>query len=182
MMSHPFSGESPQENGKPYEGIETDDRSEDFWEQALEEAKQTFERGIESIRASQELAIDLIKVNLILASIYVAVFNSQLIPLSSLDILPVITPFILLLFSSMAFLLIYYKLGGHTIGPSHDNLRSATERDIGRKEYVRIMSDVYFRWSDENIHLHQESVRYVSMGISLDAMSMGVFVSIIMFS
>jgi len=144
---------------------EAEDIDDEFWELSLEQAKQTFARGYEEAHTRRQRAVEMIKVVLLLGSLYLAVyrFGGDSIGVESNPYFAAV-PFIFLSISMIIYILGYSELGGQIAGPSSGNLYSAIEGEYDPTEYRRIMSAVYFKWSDDNMDLLQREADRFSWG------------------
>lgn len=138
---------------------------DEFWELSLEQGKQTFSRGYEEAHTRRQRAVEMIKVVLLLGSLYLALyrFGGDSIGIESNPYLAAF-PFIFLSISMVLYILGYYELGGQVAGPSSANLYSAIESEYDSTEYRKIMSAVYFKWSDDNMDLLKKEANRFSWG------------------
>jgi len=138
---------------------------DEFWELSLEQGKQTFSRGYEEAHTRRQRAVEMIKVVLLFGSLYLALFRfgGDSLGIESYPYFAAV-PFILLAISMVYYILGYYELVGQVAGPSSANLYSAIESEYDSTEYRRIMSAVYFKWSDDNMDLLQKEAKRFTLG------------------
>ncbi|WP_058992165.1 MULTISPECIES: hypothetical protein [unclassified Haloarcula] len=135
---------------------------DEFWEISLKQGEDTFSRGYDEASTRRQQAIEMVKVALLLGSLYLALyrFGGDNIGVESNPYFAAL-PFIFLSIAVTSYILGYYELSGQVAGPSSANLHSALESGYDSTEYKRIMSAVYFKWSDDNMDLlHKEARRF----------------------
>ncbi|MFC4542011.1 hypothetical protein ACFO5R_08740 [Halosolutus amylolyticus] len=164
------------------EADNTSEKSIEYWETILKESKYSFQNSLDTIQETRERTIDLIKIDLILASIYIALLRfgtngSQIAPNSFILALP----FAPLLLSGIIFLHGYISLGPRTIGISSGNIHESLLQENNKYEYCKTMAIVYAKWTDKNIELNQKSMNHIMIGIGCIFTSLGAVAGIFVF-
>lgn len=171
------------ERAKTFQAIEKNDIEDDtFWGEWKSDATKTFERGIEWNFEAREKALEMMKVLLLLGSIYVGFYNFRIGAenLSS-NLTIIVTPFFFLLLSVCCFLYSYMIAGPAVLGPDRDFAHDMLSRDPDTKEYQRITAAVYVEWAEDNFEQRMKADKAVSYGLVLLFASLGAFSGVIMF-
>ncbi|WP_139210913.1 hypothetical protein [Natrinema salaciae] len=154
----------------------------DFWKDLLEESKSTFQNSLSSVQNTRDRAIELIKIDLVLGSFYVALFrfgSSSFDFPSNPYILSL--PFIILLSSMFIFLIAYFTLGSRTIGASSGNVYQAISEEFGQLQFCQTMAIMYAKWTDKNMKTHRKGVKLVTVGVGVIFASLGTVAGIFAF-
>lgn len=174
----------PQIDGSFLEESEEDDeRDVEFWEVLMDQGEKSLERGHEEIRGMRSRNIEMIKIVLLLGTLYVALFRlgpSESV-FQSVGYI-IFLPFVFLLIAFVIFVYSYVSLGGQVLGPGVGNVREAVSDDLSVKEYKETMSKVYFLWSDENIEMIKRSSVILVSGIIFILASLGAISAIFVLS
>lgn len=160
-----------------FEEQDTTNQTESYWQATLDVAEQTFSTSIDSVRSLREDSLEMLKINLLLASVYVATVRYA--GISSVDWLGLSTPFLLVTFSSIIFIFSYAELGGATLGASKRNITDSASDGLSRKQYIRIMSLTYIQWSENNLSRESKGGKLITVGISLQLMSVIVLAGLL---
>lgn len=164
------------------EEIKKRDLDGEIVEALYEEGKYSFNQSVDSLRESRETTIKLIRITLIVASIYVALFQLSGVLISIRHMWIVSLPFIAILVSMISFLVAWSRLNGYVLSPSAENILLALRSEHTRQDYLKEMSVSYFMWADENSASHDSAYRPVSLGILHLLLSFGLFIGVSLFS
>jgi hypothetical protein len=159
----------------------TEERDAEFWESMLQSARANFERGLESIRETRNTVIELIKIDILILSAYIATFQylgpelSQNTPTSAY-----FSPFLLLFSSFAIFIHSYFSMGSHIVGEGSGILHKTLSNGDTYKDYCRTMSVVYYKWADKNNYVTVKVGKWNTCGISAIFASLGALAIILL--
>jgi len=144
---------------------ESEERSAEFWREMKEEGKDTFERSLENLSETKNTIIDFIKIVILIASVLAAGFQYFLDELTVVQQKLMFFPFLFLITTMFILILGFFDLWKQKGGTSSGNLYQTIDNSYDKKEYYRIMSAVYFKWSDNNIDINQKVTRKISYSV-----------------
>ena len=175
MSSDPSWSEVFPYSNPDQEGGLGDQKSTEFWEHALDEAKSSFERGVTLTSRTIDHSIEFMKLNILIASVYAAAI--QFLPRAvSSGSFAISLPFIPIALSLFLQFYIYFKLSSFVAGPSEGNLQQAFEEDFSTSKYLSITAIVYYRWNEDNASRRNRTSKLLalSLGMSFAALLMMV--------
>ncbi|WP_157231423.1 hypothetical protein [Halostagnicola larsenii] len=160
----------------------SNEQSIEFWDSTLENSRLSFQNSIESVRSTRKRCVELIKLDVLLASFYVALFQLGMPgTLETYERLFLVTPFITLIVSLIFFIHGIIILSQHTIGISSGNIHEALLKEYDHSEHCEKLAIFYAIWADKNIELVRSSTRYILFGIGCIFASIGNVGSMFLF-
>lgn len=145
---------------------ESTERETEFWETQNSDAKDTFQRSIDSVQEIQTVAIDMLKINLLVASIVVAIQQYQIINFSEKPFVIASIPFLCLLGAFFSFVFSYLIAENYYIGVSSSNFSEAVSGGEGKKAYLKNITPVFHSWAERNRSVASYSSYGVLIGIT----------------
>lgn len=158
----------------------SEERSVEFWEAIFTDAKETFDRTVDKVDDTRDTTIELIKIDLLLASFYVAIYQYGLVEVQSgWRLSQTLSPFFALLCALLIFVNSYFNLGIHFLGSSDGNMYRAISENYSKKKYYKIMSSAYYGWSNGNIKRNDNEIKQIAFGIGFMFASLGILAVLI---
>lgn len=159
----------------------TGERSLGFWKTQHEQTKDNLERSISELHEVRETTVEFIKIDLLVGSAIIAIFQYGIIDPVTLPSLYIALPFGFLLLSAATFVHAYFKLGRYVVGGSSGGYLDILEDEKNEKEYYRIHTTVCHKWADDNIETAQKTTKTITFGIVLMFAALGGISGVFLF-